>query len=752
MLFYIFLLAAFVVISVTLIIYAIKSFKKPESLGFYLGHTFVCALLVIWSYAINFAVNSENIMNIFCSLQHVFIDWTLYFSTAFMFKISGRKANRKFRLASVMVLAIDSVMLATNPINHFAADYITKTNEVAVYTAIRPKFFFYVHTVLCLMMIGTMIVSTVRKIFATASYYRLRYFMTIAMLVFIAGLNCIFTINENHVIDYSTFFYGVAALLFYFAAYDYTPIVLIRHLQKYLDDSITDATLLYDIDGNLLKSNTRAEELFGKEKLANLEAFLDECNISKEGKKLCIINDSYYEIRYQRINDAKDNYVAALFVCRDVTENFRQVEREHKAAIYDALTGCYNRLGFLEKAPGFFERNKTNGGYAVMVSGILGFKGINGLYGAKVGDRVLKEIARRFHDYHHEFPMLYARTAEGKFSCVLPFEYVDEIVNEMSRISIKNEDNIEINVEIFHGFVVMKDETKPLDYYYELSLLALSKCKKQMDLPALEYSDDMAKEQQRQQLLLLAMRDSIEKGEFFVELQPQIDLKENRVSGAEALVRWNHPTLGRISPGEFIPLFESNGFISKIDIFVWNQAAAIIKKLSDEGIYHESISVNVSQIDIMNIDVVKEFEEIIEKYSIPASKLHVEITESACADNREVLISTIEKLRAIGFVVEIDDFGSGYSSLNALMKIPFDVVKLDMMFMQENDKDAKNDVIMSAMAGMIHELKAKIVVEGVETEENVKCAVHLNGDAAQGYHYSKPVSVERFVEFLSNYS
>ena len=151
------------------------------------------------------------------------------------------------------------------------------------------------------------------------------------------------------------------------------------------------------------------------------------------------------------------------------------------------------------------------------------------------------------------------------------------------------------------------------------------------------------------------------------------------------------------------------------------------------------------------MDVASELEKIVEKYEIEPSKLHIEITESACEGDKEALIDMMNSLREKGFVVEIDDFGSGYSSLNALMELPFDVVKLDMEFMREKEEDRKGGVIVNAMAGMIHELDAKIIVEGVESGDNVQKALGIDGDAAQGYHYSKPVSVEEFAEFVKSY-
>lgn len=749
---HILLAVTYALISMVLIVYTVKSFRKPTSMGYYLGHVFMCAVLVLWSFALNQFSGNPRVMEFAISLEHVFTTWSLFFITAFMFKIEGIKVNTILRRITVVVCGLNSIMLITNPINHFTADCSFRTNGDFTVAVPIPKMFFVFHMVLCFGLIAIMITFMVRKIVETSSYYRLRYIIIITATIFLIVLNTIFMLNTTAVYDYSRFLFGIEALIYYFAAYDYTPRVLIRNLQRYLADTVYDSVLLYDVEGNLLYANRRAKELFDDADISNRDNLINLLGLSKDGRTVVKHKDGYYEINYELMHDKREHFVASVFVCHDVTEGHRQLEREHRAAIYDPLTGCFNRLGFVEKAPDFLKENDIQSGYAVMVSGICDFKGINGLYGTRAGDKVLVEIARRFHEYHHEFPMLYGRTAEGKFSCVIPFDHVDEIVNEMSHIQVNLDENVEIHVDMCHGFVVMSDESKGLEYYYELSLLALARCKKQMNSPVLEYSSDMAEEGMRKQMLLGAMHEAIDKKEFFIELQPQIDLKENRVYGAEALVRWNHPTMGRISPAEFIPLFEENGFITKLDVFVWNEAAKTIRRLEESNIYNGTISVNVSQIDIMCMDVAGVFKKIAEENGISPSKLHVEITESACVNNRTVLINTLEKLRDAGFVVEIDDFGSGYSSLNALMKIPFDVVKLDMMFMKEGANGSKNDVILRAMSEMIHDLRAKIIVEGVETDENVLSAIHFNGDAAQGYHYSKPVPIDKFIEYVRKFN
>lgn len=743
----------FVLFIVVCIFYTLKCYGQKTLLGKKLGRSFLMTILLMCSYVLNFYLENEDVTAYLCCLEHIFIDWIFFMVVLFFIDLIGKKPHKHMKRASIGLLAFDSVILITTPINHFAGDFVLRTSGEYTYTQMVPRALFYVHVGVDICMLIMMLISMFHAIVESSRFYKLKYMIITATVFITMGLYVIFFLDNSAVVDYSRFFYAFAIILFYFATYQFSPYMLMKDLQKYVDENISDATIIYDNKGRILKINEKAGKLFDPSVCAKREDLMQALSIADEEiKGLRVIGNNIFEVLYKPVYDKKHSYVGAAFIFHDVTENRRQLEREHKAATIDTLTGVYNRLGFLEAAPEFIRTNEDSGGFVVMVSGIQDFKGINGLYGTRVGDRVLMEIANRFRELHKHIPMVYARTAEGKFSCILPFEYLDEVANETTRIKIAVEEGVDVNVGLCHGFVVMKDMSKPVEYYYELSLLALARCKNKMTSPILEYSHDMALEQQRKQQLVSQMHLAVEERQFFIEIQPQIDLNQNRVCGAEALARWNHPTLGIIPPSEFVPLFEDNGLITRVDHYIWEEAVKAIRTFIDNDSYEGPISVNVSQVDIMCMDVCAVLEGILRKYDVPSSRIHVEITESACVNNRSALIETLNRLREHGFVVEIDDFGSGYSSLNALMHLPFDVVKLDMEFMKSTIRDEKCEVIVSAMSKMIHDLKASIIVEGVETVENVESAMYINGDAAQGYHYSKPLSLEAFEKFVADFN
>ncbi len=745
----------FILINVLFIFLTVKTFCKRTKLGNNLGRALLLIYLILWAYTVNNYCHDGKFSEYLVGLEHILTGWALLSLLLFAYAFTEREIKAGYRACFGALVLVDTVILFTNPINHYAGGYAVREKGELSYTYMTPNLLYYYHIFVCCLLIFFVYYTMLRRVVVTSKYYRLKYDAILIVLTLSIVLNALFTLNREMFFDLSKLAFMFGILFMYGCVYLFKPIGLMPKLRRYVDDNISDATALYDCDGKLLDMNDSGKRLFDGKDFSTVDKMMDIIGNPPVGKSMYVSDNpatkKAYEVIYTPIHDEKNYLVSTVFIFHDATETERQLKKEHHIATFDQLTGSYNRLGFLEEAEKYIKKHGSEGAYALIISGINNFKGFNSLYGTRSGDIALKEIASIYHNYHHEFPMIYGRTAEGKFGCIVPIEYVDAIVNALSSIPLKIGDDTEVKIEMSHGFVLMRDLSQSVSHYYELALLALARCKKSSKVQLLEYTQSMEDEQHRKQLLLTEMRDAIEKNEFFIEIQPQIDLKTNRVSGGEALVRWHHPSLGRIAPGDFVPLFESNGFITELDQFVWEQAAKTIAYFEENGIFAGPLSVNVSQVDIESIDVPAKLAEIVDKYDIMPSKLHIEITESACAENRYSLIRTLKELRAKGFIVEIDDFGSGYSSLNALMDIPFDVVKLDMVFMKDSNFDEKSDIIIGAVADMIHKLGAKIIAEGVENDENVVRALSYGVDVAQGYYYSKPISISSFEVFARSF-
>lgn len=258
------------------------------------------------------------------------------------------------------------------------------------------------------------------------------------------------------------------------------------------------------------------------------------------------------------------------------------------------------------------------------------------------------------------------------------------------------------------------------------------------------YDETIREKLLREKGITDVMSSALEEGQFIVYLQPKFSLKDNLITGAEALVRWIHPEWGFMSPGEFIPLFEKNDFIPCLDQYVWETVCAKLREWKKKGYTMIPVSVNVSRADIFRSHLEDIFQTLIEKYEIDPGYLHLEITESAYTNHPNQIINTMTRLKEMGFPVEMDDFGSGYSSLNMLSQMNLDILKLDMGFIQNEMKKAAEQSILSDIISMAHRLNLKVVAEGIETEEQAERLRELGCDYAQGYYFAKPMPVEEF--------
>ena len=265
------------------------------------------------------------------------------------------------------------------------------------------------------------------------------------------------------------------------------------------------------------------------------------------------------------------------------------------------------------------------------------------------------------------------------------------------------------------------------------------------------YEDKMTEEIEKELDILNESRIALERRQFYLAVQPKCRITTGKIVGAEALVRWKHPERGMIFPGQFIPVLEKNGFISDLDLYVWEEACRYIRKWMDEGVKPVPISINVSRIDMLSMDVVKELNALTEKYKIDKKYLKVEITESAYVDNANKILDILRDLEEAGFTLLMDDFGSGYSSLNMLKEAIVDILKIDMKFLDMKEEDAQKGLtILKSIIKMSNEMNLPIIVEGVETKEQADFLAKMKVRYAQGYLFYKPMHIDDFEELIKD--
>ena len=264
------------------------------------------------------------------------------------------------------------------------------------------------------------------------------------------------------------------------------------------------------------------------------------------------------------------------------------------------------------------------------------------------------------------------------------------------------------------------------------------------------YDEATRQRDELNQLLLNSFAHALESGELEVYFQPKYNIHSNppKLSSAEALIRWNHPTLGMISPDAFINLFERSGQIMILDKFVWEEAARQIAEWRDKYGVTVPVSVNLSRVDVFNPDLPSILDGIIEKYKLDCRNLILEVTETAYTENADHLIRIIGQLREKGYMIEMDDFGSGYSSLNMLSSMPIDVLKMDIAFIRNIERNEKDLRLVELIVDIARYLKVPVVAEGVETENQLRLLKDTGCDLVQGYYFSRPLPAEAFEEMI----
>lgn len=401
---------------------------------------------------------------------------------------------------------------------------------------------------------------------------------------------------------------------------------------------------------------------------------------------------------------------------------------------YDPVSKAYNRAYFYEKAKEMIE-NATEE-MCIMMLDIVNFKVVNDLYGMANGDRLLSEIARELEKLGQGKEFIVARFSGDHFyMCMTKKDFETITFPKKFKTYLGNMD-----VNVNYGVFMVEDQKDlPINIMCDrASLASHNEGNKRMDYIKF-YSDDERTKILKEQEIENEMEKALDERQFCVYVQPKYDLNREKIVGGEALVRWKHPQKGMIPPGEFIGVFEKNGFIIKLDYFVWEETCKLLSKLKKEGYGGYPISINVSRAHFYGNGLREKLDELIAKYDIAPDELELEITETICAEDPEIIYSKVRQLQAAGFKVAMDDFGSGYSSLNMLKEMPLDIIKMDLKFLDGGDNEEKSHYILQTLISLAQNMQLLVVVEGVETKVQVEFLRGIGSYYAQGYYFSKPV-------------
>ena len=451
----------------------------------------------------------------------------------------------------------------------------------------------------------------------------------------------------------------------------------------------------------------------------------------------------------------KDTPDEVIVVCNitDIDE-----EKKHDEALLqeieknrriDRLTGLLRAKVFYHDVDEFIQANSTEN-WAMIAVDLEHFKLYNDWYGWTSGDRYLMDVATRLNGVATVLKGYAAYMGGDNYALFIKHKpvFIDHMIKEIDEFIGLDARRMGFLPNL--GFYFLEaEETITASMMYDRAVMALNTVKGNYAKRYGIFDKSIMLNMEREMSILTDVQRGIVEQEFELYFQPQVHVPTGKITGAEALVRWKNKDKGMISPGEFIPVLEKNGFITLLDKYIWEKVCIWQRRRLDKGLPVLPVSVNVSRVDMYAIDLVGCFKELTTKYDIPRSCIKIEITESTYAEDNEKIGKIAELLRKEGFAVYLDDFGSGYSSLNMLKNVYVDALKIDMRFLDMDEENAKKgESIMESVVNIARILRIPIIVEGAETERQMKSVTSMGCRYVQGFYYYKPMPLEAFEELL----
>ncbi len=375
------------------------------------------------------------------------------------------------------------------------------------------------------------------------------------------------------------------------------------------------------------------------------------------------------------------------------------------------------------------------------------FKIINDLYGEKFGDKVLDFIMNQLKEYCNK-EQYFINLRSDVFMIVTEYEKEEELIDFIHQLDARIKNFKNVKLQIVYGVYTVEDREMELRQMEDRSAMARKAAKDNILTNILFYNEQFKDSLYNRKFIEENMQAAISERQFVMYLQPKYSIIKNEIIGAEALVRWNHPERGMIFPDQFIPIIEENGFIKKVDYYIWEEACRFIRRCEEAGISSCPVSVNVSRVHLRDNECIQVLSDMIERCKITKKLLELEITETA---NDQQISKKALQLKEEGFTLLMDDFGSGYSSLNILLETPFDMIKLDKKFMENMIVSGKGRLILEQVVLMADKLELGLLAEGVETQEQIEMLQNIGCDQVQGYYYARPMPADDFFSLLKEH-
>lgn len=673
---------------------------------------------------------------------------------------------RKFKTMRTMLdlsCAADSISLIVNLWTHHSFNLSLETTmrngAEHLYWSLHLTPYHWIHLGFCYLMVTSTFITLVAQIVKAPYFYKKKYAVVTITYGFVIILNFISYMMDLPV-DISPLLYLLlAGFIAAYSIYIMPKQLVFDSLKKYYE-TIEDGLICYDNSNQCLFANKRAQAIFGTSTdLINktAELYLQEW-ISTYGNESTDHNmeitfttdgiERHFYVEYKRLNVDERN-IGSYLRFMDRTKEISQHKQEEFRATHDELTGILNREHFFESCNNTL-RTMPDEERLMICSNIKDFKLVNEIFGQQKGDEVLITQANLMKQFARE-GSVYGRIGDDKFAMLIPkARYNQELfLNAIQRLAQVTESSV-FKMHIFVGICEAHGPELTAQQLYDRCLMAIDSISNDYQKIFAYYDSELMDKILVEKNIISEFENALEDNQFKMFLQPIVD-DTGTILGAEALSRWVHPQSGILPPSAFFDILEKKGLVHKLDAFIWEQAAKKLVEWRERGIEDKYISVNVSPKDIYYTDIYNSFETLKEKYSLNPHLLKIEFTEAVLTEDFKKSVQIFERLQQSGFQIAIDDFGSGYSSLNLLKDIKADILKIDAVFLRDTVNQERNKTILEFIISISKELNMPVITEGIESSEKIQMLRELGCNKFQGYYFSKPLSSEEFDRvFFSN--
>ena len=709
-------------------------------------------LLFAASFAIYTYVPQLAIKNFSKGITFICFDWLLILLMLYTEYYTGLfKGIRAIKYITYVYAMIDSVSLFANTWTHHIFEYQYVDNAERAMRIVHNYYLFDLHFIVNYLFMIMVILSYLIMILRSSKFYRFRY-EVVFIVIFVGFILDLSSMYSHFLYNISMLAFGCMSILIYYFTLEYVPNMLIENTMSLVIKDMNNGIVCFDNSGKCIYTNELIQKLYDTDGNVEIleqkyhkwlhttdqvkDAMQFRFSVKKEEA------EKTYEVTYKRIYDDKQNWICDCFIFNDRTEEIASLEYEKYRASHDSMTGLLNKEQFYQDVYELLHQNPDKK-YCLVCSNIKDFKFVNELFGMEKGDTVLLRQAELMREYTPKGTLL-ARMQNDRFAMCIPRKNLREnVVHEVIFKLQEETQNSAFRMHIFVGVYDIINIEEPISIMCDKANLASTTIENDYHSDIAFYSKNLFDRSIEERRIIGEFEGALNRKEFVMFLQPQVNAK-GELYGAEALVRWQHAQRGLLSPAMFIDVLEKAGLIYKLDRYIWESAAQKLKEWKDKGAEQYHISVNISTKDFYFVDIYEIFTGLIEKYDIRPDRLNLEITETALMSDFDKNMEILKQLQEYGFKIEIDDFGSGYSSLNMLKDISADVLKIDMGFLRASENEAKGMDILECIIVLAGKLGMDVITEGVEMEKQLTMLSNMGCGIFQGYYFSKPIPTNEF--------